>query len=140
MRGSRLWQGAVLAVLLLPLGGCHGKKLVSTRGVVTLDGTPLDQAVVQFYPEAEQGEPARGVTRDDGTFELSTDRVKGVRPGTYRVVVVKMDTSGRTHAKRSLLPAVYASKETTPFTFSVPHDGPVVLDLSASAEASPEAK
>jgi hypothetical protein len=126
--------------LLISAVGCHGKKLVPIAGVVTLDETPLDQAVVQFYPEGSDGEPARGVTNKDGKFELSTDRVKGVRPGTYRAVVVKFDTSGAARRKQSVLPALYGSKDTTPFRYTVPHDGPIVLKLSSSPEPTPEAK
>jgi hypothetical protein len=129
---SGLWRSALLVALLVPIVGCHGKKLVATKGVVTLDGSPLDEAVVQFYPEGDEGEPARGVTDKDGSFELSTDRVKGVRPGTYRAVIVKFDTSGAVHRKQSILPALYGSKDTTPFRFTVPHNGPLTLDLSSS--------
>jgi hypothetical protein len=134
MEVSGLRRSALLVALLVPIVGCHGKKLIPTKGIVTLDGSPLDEAVVQFYPEGEEGEPARGVTDKDGSFELSTDRVKGVRPGTYRAVVVKFDTSGAVHRKQSMLPALYGSKDTTPFRFTVPHDGLLTLDLSSSTE------
>jgi hypothetical protein len=131
---SGLGRTTILLAVLMLLAGCHGKKLIPTKGVVTLDGRPLDEAVVQFYPEGDEGEPARGVTGKDGSFELSTDRVNGVRPGTYRAVVVKFDTSGAVRRKQSMLPALYGSKDTSPFRFTVPHDGPLTLALSSAPE------
>jgi hypothetical protein len=135
MWASWLGRAGLVAAVLLSAAGCAGKKRVPTSGVVRMDGRPVENAVAQFYPEAEEAEPARGVTGADGAFQLETNRAAGAAPGAYRVVVVKFDTSPPAgaatggKAKRNVLPPEYGSWETTPLRCTVPHDGPVLLDL-----------
>jgi hypothetical protein len=123
----------LLAAWFLQTAGCHGSRLIATKGTVTLDGVPVGNAVVQLYPESSQGVYAHATTRDDGSFALSTNAAEGVEPGEYRVVVVKLEVSAQASARRSVLPSAYGSKDTTPFRCTVPHDGPVLLELHAQA-------
>jgi hypothetical protein len=129
MRAPGLWWGALTAALLISAWGC-GKKLVTTAGTVTLDGQPLEGAEVQFHPETPGGEYAHGRSGSDGAFRLRTDKDGGVVPGTYRATVVKFGPSKKAKGKQSILPSIYSSKDTTPFRFTIPHDGPIALDLS----------
>jgi hypothetical protein len=123
--------GVLLTVLLVPLAsGCGGKKQhIPTAGTVTLDGQPVGDAVVVFVPEAPGGEPPRARSKDDGAFRLGTDKATGAPAGTYKVVVNKFDGSPRAKGKQSVLPRIYASPDTTPLRCTVPHDGPVLLEL-----------
>jgi hypothetical protein len=84
---------------------------------------------VQFWPESPEGRQAHAETQADGSFRLSTDGADGAVPGAYRVQVFKFDTSGQARGKRSVLPDVYGTQE-TPLRCTVPHEGPVVLELS----------
>jgi hypothetical protein len=98
---------------------------------VTLDGQPLAGATVQFLPEAPGAEYGHALTSKDGTFRVRRGSEDGLAPGSYRVTVTKFEKSQQTKAKSSLLPALYSSKEASPFHITVPHDGPVVLKLES---------
>jgi hypothetical protein len=125
---------AVSLAVALPAVGC-GRKLVTTSGVITLDGQPLGGAVVQFQPEGPGGDIATGTSEADGSFRLSTGGADGAAPGAYRVVVVKFDSSGKSKGKASLLPKRYASRDATPLQCTVPHDGPVAVELQRTPAA-----
>jgi len=59
-------------------------------GIVTLDGKPLGGAMVTFFPLADNGRSASGVSGSDGVFRLTTFTAgDGTLPGEYRVTVVK---------------------------------------------------
>src|SRR5689334_8489066 len=82
----------LLAGVLIGAGlGCGGR-LSKVRGVVTLDGKPLDAAGVQFWPIGGHGQPANGITETDGRFHVDThDPDDGAWPGEYKVVVSKYE-------------------------------------------------
>jgi len=80
---------AVSAFGLFLLTGCGGG-LPSVTGVVTMDGQPLEGAVVMFTPAGTAGQVATGVTDSSGKFSMGTDKQEnGVRPGKYRVTITK---------------------------------------------------
>jgi hypothetical protein len=81
---------AVLAASLLLAGfGCGGKdQPVKTEGIVTLDGEPVEGAIVSFLPDEGPGRFAHGTTAKDGSFRLTTYKQNdGALPGDYRVTV-----------------------------------------------------
>ena len=84
------------AVLALPAAGC-GKAKPATApvtGRVLLDGKPVADAAVMFEP-VDGGVPARGSTRSDGGFTLSTfARDDGAIVGRHRVSISKFVTEG----------------------------------------------
>jgi len=129
--GKTVLRGGVpfAALLVFLAGGCGSKKLVPTSGTITLDGQPLGDAVIVFTPETPEGEPPTARSKEDGTFSVGTGKANGAPPGTYKVVVNKWDTSPRAKGKQSVLPRIYASPGTTPLQCTVPHDGPVLLEL-----------
>jgi hypothetical protein len=131
MRAHLLWWSVLLIVALAP--ACGGKGgLVKTSGVVRLDEEPLSGATVEFHPAASGGHYARAMTESDGSFRLQTDGSDGAMPGSYRVTVSKFDPS-RSKLKESILPRMYTSKKDTPFQVTVPHDGPVSLEIRSKA-------
>lgn len=65
---------------------------VPVSGTITMEGKPLEHAIVYFVPNAaELGPGATGVTGTDGKYTLSTstgpDAKPGAAPGEYRVAV-----------------------------------------------------
>ncbi len=137
VRCTRL--GILALMLLVGALGCGGG-LVPVTGVVTLDGRPVEGAMVLFVPEDHRGQPAQGVTAADGTFSLSTGMEPGAAPGDYKVLVTK--TSGTlppgadpssSGSLKSLLPTVYGDAQSTPFHQQVPPAGKVVARASHPA-------
>lgn len=83
-------------VACLAVTGCGPRRpaTAAVAGRILLDGQPLAGAAVLFEPVAG-GRPARGSTRDDGGFTLTTfDRDDGVVPGRHRVAVTKVVVEG----------------------------------------------
>jgi hypothetical protein len=77
------------APFLLAGLGCGGKdQLVRLEGIVTLDGEPVEGAIVSFLPDEAGGRFASGTTAKDGSFRLTTNKPDdGALPGDYRVTV-----------------------------------------------------
>jgi hypothetical protein len=84
----RLWM--FLIVCSLSAAGCGKEhRTIKFKGTVTLDGKPLDGAVVSFFPLADDGRSAAGVSGTDGVFRVTTFTPgDGALPGEYRVTVV----------------------------------------------------
>ncbi|HQU45924.1 MAG TPA: carboxypeptidase-like regulatory domain-containing protein, partial [Pirellulales bacterium] len=89
---------------LAPIAGCDGAgpKLatVPVGGRVTLDGQPLEGALVAFIPDdANNGKSANGTTDASGNFQLKTlsggaNLSIGALPGDYKVSVAKVPAAG----------------------------------------------
>ena len=84
--------GSLLVVLLLV--GCGGKsdglKRAPLVGLLTLQGSPLAGASVEFTPvKGTTGPGAIGVADDDGKFQVISSRRghEGIPPGEYTVRV-----------------------------------------------------
>jgi hypothetical protein len=79
-------------VLGLSVAGCGPERpqTIGVTGTVTLDGEPLEGAVVGFTPEGG-GRPATGTTDAEGRFRLTTfDDGDGALPGRHLVTVAKV--------------------------------------------------
>ncbi|MEQ8634245.1 hypothetical protein [Gimesia maris] len=58
----------------------------TVTGTVTLDGAPLEEALVQFQPES--GRISSGTTDAEGKYELDyTGTLKGAKIGTHKVSI-----------------------------------------------------
>jgi hypothetical protein len=139
------------AALLLAGVGCGGNRPVPVRGSVTLDGRPVEGAMVLFLPESEKaGRQASGLTGADGSFSLTTSRNgDGAFPGNYKVVVQYAEGGQGPAAKgvrdaflgmqkarqqsrkapRYVIPERFSDPARTDLRQKVPPDGPVKLDL-----------
>src|SRR5438105_2993244 len=150
---SSIARGVVWAFLLaLASAGCSSKnKPIEVEGIVLLENEPVAEATVLFVPEGDTGQPAHGMTDENGKFQLSTFKENdGALPGSYKVTVRKSVPTPQppeadpddarsimAHFKaikqskheKSPLPALYASEKTTPFHYTVPVEGKVVLEL-----------
>ncbi len=86
-----MFRIAVAAIGCLFLLLCISCDVPNTRpagGSVVVDGKPVENGTVTFYPTAG-GRSASGRIKGDGTFVLSYKKVgDGVPPGTYKVVIV----------------------------------------------------
>lgn len=92
-RGSwavRSILGCAAAIVLAGCGG--GLPVVPVTGVVKLDGAPVADAGVGFYPE--KGPGVSGRTNKEGKFTLETANLAGALVGKYRVSVNKVKFSG----------------------------------------------
>jgi len=82
----------LLLVLFLP--GCGNRIPVTpVTGTVTLNGEPVENAMVTFIPDASSGTVATATTDKEGRYVLKTyigDKTAfGAFPGGYKVTVVK---------------------------------------------------
>lgn len=114
------------------VAGCDVKK-TPVNGAVRLDGKPLAAASVALI--AVNGGPlVSGVTDAEGRFQLETAGRAGVKPGEYRVTVIKKEvtaastdkdghvgtvTPGRMAQEKWLTPPKYASPDTSGLTITV---------------------
>ena len=91
-RGLYVCSGLILA----SIAGCSAasaapeEELVAVSGVVTMDGKPLEGALVSFVPTGTNGSARRGsgITDSDGQFQmLNYLNQEGLPVGAYVVVV-----------------------------------------------------
>jgi len=127
--------------LLMVAAGCGGPGRRAVAGGVTLDGQPLDEAVILFVPLNGDGRKTGGRI-EAGRYELAKD--VGLLPGRYRVEVADdppIDPSMRPDQvkpqPRRKLPVVYSTS--SPLAVEVTADGPVdfSFDLSSKPAGTP---
>jgi hypothetical protein len=122
----------LLLACLLAVAGCgrtsRRPETFPGGGVVTLDGKPLEGAVVSFQaPGAKYW--AEGRTDAAGRYALFTFVAgDGALPGTYGVVITKYEDPATVpesrrerpdYVPRNLLPARYAATDTSGFSATV---------------------
>jgi len=113
-------------------------------GQVTLDGKPIEGAVVMFRPKTSDGAtPAQATTDAEGKFDVHTfldmgKRTKrGMMPAEYQIEVTKrVHASERTSfgtPPKNVLPKRYASAQTSGLETDVSTDGKneILLELSS---------
>jgi Carboxypeptidase regulatory-like domain len=81
----------LLAAALLSITGC-GNGLTPITGVVTMDGKPLPNAIVTFFP-VDGGSSATGKTDDKGSYKLIGVLGEGLKPGSYKVAITTAETA-----------------------------------------------
>jgi len=123
---------ALCSLLVASTAGCGGRGGPNTgtvTGVVTLDGQPLPNAQVNFYPS--EGRASTGTTDETGTYELMfTATEEGAVPGQHSVeistAIAESDEQGAAIAEE-LVPVKYNKKTTLTATVkagkqSIPFD------------------
>jgi len=138
---SNFLFASLLVVLAVNLVGCSDGKLKTepVRGIVTLDGVPLEDASVNFTPKNPgEGTASFGRTNAKGEYLLQTllgNVDAGTLPGEYVVTVskhIQVPTGRRIEDSNSgemqdemdsilIFPemAKYANTKTTPFSATV---------------------
>ncbi len=87
---------AALAILGCNQGG-SSLDTVPVSGVITLDGKPVEGAVVTFAPTSTTGTAASGKTDASGRYQLTTQNPgDGALPGSYNVIVSKTEGDSTT--------------------------------------------
>ena len=122
----------LLAVLIAAcLASCSqpsGPETYPATGTVTLDGAPIDDAVVVFYPRntaANSMQAAQANTDAEGRFEMRTHIEKdvyreGIPPGDYDVTVTKLEVvHDMRRQPKNLLPRKYSSARTSKLSATV---------------------
>lgn len=139
----RSWVLLTCAVLVSGFG-CGEKidrpKVYRTEGVIKLNGAPVANVSVTFYPD--KGRPASAKTDSAGRFQLTTFNTgDGTTAGRHKVVVVAevaativSNTPGELEAiekATSKVPKKYSSPDTTDLVNTVePNDkNNFVIDL-----------
>jgi hypothetical protein len=114
-----------LAILCLTLSACGGGDSIGrtfpVKGKVLVDGKPLKQGSIVFWPKDGKGIEADGLIAEDGTYQLSTKGKPGALPGSYTVTVMaqtNVDSTAPDTAKL-LVPKKYTLKQETPLTREV---------------------
>jgi Domain of unknown function (DUF6795) len=156
MGRPRWWWLACGVALALAGPGCAGRGKVKVSGVVTLDGRPVEGAMVTFVPTGkETTHVAHATTDKDGQFSLSTSQPgDGAYPGEYKVTVVyaegavppaaegmkaafegfeKAQKKKRKKPPKYDIPARYSDPATTDLTQRVPAGGQVQLALKGGS-------
>ena len=125
----------VCFVMVLAGCGATGPDLVEVTGTVTLDGQPVDGAVVGFRPS--EGTPAAATTDATGKFTLR------VSVGQCAITVIKSETVGggavagadetaQEVQTKSLLPIKYSAAQGSGLTADVQRGmAPLTLELTS---------
>lgn len=145
----------VLGILsLVSIAGCGDPS--SLTGTVTLDGQPLVDATVVFYPTQPDTPIVVGVTDATGHFEVTPTAGSGIRAGEYRVTVSKRQAkASKTKPKKAVppppdenfpgaaatgdllvlpdetLPARYSDAGLTELKITSPPEGEILLELQS---------
>ena len=116
-----------LCALLLAYCGCNSNSgnMGTVEGVVTLDGKPLDQVTIAFYPTNGRG--SLGFTDADGRYSLVyTSSKDGALIGPHKVTIStategpdQYSSPGAPEARKETMPARYLDKKTTDLTANV---------------------
>jgi hypothetical protein len=117
MRIRELWTSIGVVLALCACVGCNrGADNYTVEGKVTLDGRPLQQVHLIFYPvEADPANPTRfiGLTDANGHFVMRRDEAKsgGMPAGKYRATfttaVAGIDADETTPLPPERVPAKY---------------------------------
>ena len=99
---TRRWPLLLAGLLLVASCAEPGPRVIEVEGVLTLRGKPIENVLVEFYPESEAGVGARrssGRTDEHGVFRLRYDDPKdglrqGVAVGQHRVLLTDLNPMG----------------------------------------------
>jgi hypothetical protein len=121
-----------MALLVLVVAGCGKPPMQEVQGTLTLNGKPIGNCKVGFFPDTEKFDTNRhgfgfGVTNDKGEFKIQHPQgEQGIWAGKYKVTLVAwIDQSGKSlgidtkpsevsGGVRNLFPDIYEAPSTTP--------------------------
>ncbi|OYW17193.1 MAG: hypothetical protein B7Z55_13035 [Planctomycetales bacterium 12-60-4] len=111
--------------------------LVEVSGKVSMNGTPLEGAMVLFNPKSEGGFPAYGFTDSAGEYRAETrvgqSSKPGISPASYQVMVsLMLKPDGTPPLDPSEPPANSAARESLPPQFSSPTQSKLRAVVGAS--------
>lgn len=128
-RASR-WRGALAVLVLSATAACgpSGPVVVPVSGTVTHNGEPIGGMWITFTPA--HGRPSMGVSKPDGSFELTYSREqKGALVGAHTVSVMfrpsnmqeemEMARGKKLHANQDEIAAKFGAGGTEPIEVEV---------------------
>jgi hypothetical protein len=138
----------LLCGCLLILAGCAGGsgKELPVSGIVLLDGNPVADVLVRFFPDADTDPTSSGYaqTGTDGKFVVTGGKnQKGLVAGKYKVTVSKgrPQTASSEEGAGAVVPeiefkddfpAIYSDPAKTILSYSVTGDGqPIEIKLDS---------
>ena len=130
-RYPRLWPWLVLLPALFCLSCSRGGGLNPVRGKVLYKNQPLKGALVTFHPRGANDittvRPV-GLTREDGTFTVTTGQKEGAPAGEYVVTLICSEEVARKDKRtisteppqtRDRFGGTYANRETSKFRVEI---------------------
>jgi hypothetical protein len=137
-----LLRWVMLVAFAIGLAGCSSKPpMVSATGTVTLNGKPIENCKVCFYPENDNADPneqgyGTAWTDSQGHYEIHNAIGEiGIFPGRYKIVLTcNAYRDGKPLPKTvkpsqvpggciNLMPKQYDDPSTTPEIVEVPRNG-----------------
>jgi hypothetical protein len=146
--GRSIAHLGLAAILVGVLAGCGGKKWQyneQVEGTLKLDGAPVSNVLIQFYPDVDasvQAPLSSSYTDEKGHFQLTVESQNkpGAVIGKHNVVVLPGRAGGQggegEGRKLTRVPSAYTLATTTPLQVEIKpdqHDYP--LKLSSAAQA-----
>lgn len=132
---------SILSAGLLILGlGCGSSQpaipLIPVSGVVTLDGSPVDQAKVTFVPQLEtKGNGGWGITDASGKYMIKTPQgAVGIPAGEYNVAISKRLNPDGSAPNPDEPPIESKARETLPINVSDESKTTLKATVSASTK------
>ncbi|MFI4852675.1 MAG: carboxypeptidase-like regulatory domain-containing protein [Gimesia chilikensis] len=130
----------VCGMLLIVNAGCSGNsaqkpELAEVTGTVTLDGKPLSDAIIDFFPQSaadkSQSRASSAATDTEGKYTLRYDNnTTGAIPGEHLVRISKPDGEAEV-AGPETLPARYNEQTTLQVTVSKTAPNQIDFDLKS---------
>lgn len=133
-----VWMLAALFLAAGPMSSGCGRPATRLQGVVTIDGQPVDKAIVQFSPERRDGPTAVAITDAAGRYSLAVSAVPfRVTIVAQRVVGQKKDDAnpdgGLVDVHEDVVPARYGDLAKTPLRAEPVADTVTTLDFPLTA-------
>jgi len=141
-------------MICLAIAGCNRgglPGLVPAAGIVTLNGDPVEKAIISFAPTstADGVRSASAMTDQNGRFVVTTlNYGDGMQPGEYQIIITKTTgTGGDLSPEESArsgggddrqvvnhLPLNYGNKDTSGLTVTIPPRGDRNIELKLEGE------
>ncbi len=129
-----------LGVLALAAVGCAkpGPPLTEVKGTLSLDGKPLDGAVIRFNPIGETpGHGGIAVADSEGKYVAiagGTDKLPGLPAGEYKVLITRQRRPDDTPPAQDVPDIISDAKETVPPPYSSSRDTPLRAKVGTANE------
>ena len=122
----RFGLSATVCACLLLMSGCGGASSAALHGTVTLDGAPVTNGSIVFFPVAGEG-PKASAAIEDGKYTIPAE--EGLQPGVYRVEVSWHKSTGRKIPSADPGIMMDETKEAIPARFNT--DSTLTAELTA---------
>jgi hypothetical protein len=135
---SRRVLGSALALSLVVLvAGCPAATNSPVTGKMTLDGTPLAGAEIEFEKRDKEGVGKFSARSDaEGKFKVAQIAGRTIAPGTYQVLVTKwVDPKGKITEQGEIdqLRAAGLAKNVVPEKYADTASTPLKADIKAGS-------